>query len=214
MMMNERPLILVGAGGLAKEVAWAVARMNAVSPAFRVLGFCDDAPERQAGEWFGLPLLGPVERAAERFAAEGVRPCFHCAVGDNARRKELAGRALKAGWEPASVIDPSVLIAPGVEIGAGSYVGVGCVLSADVRIGAFALLNFQVTVGHDAVLGAYVQVCPGVRISGWCEIGEGALLGSNAVIVQKRRMGAWSVLGAGTVAFRDVPEKETVVRLS
>lgn len=212
-MKQKRPLILVGAGGFAKEVAWTVARMNAAGPIFEVLGICDDSPERREGEWYGLPLLGPLESAAARLAAAGVCPLFHCAIGDNLRRKEVSARAQRAGWEPASVVDPSALVAPGAELGAGCYVGVGCVVSADVRIGEGALLNFQVTVGHDAVLGPYVQACPGVRISGWCVIGEGALLGSNAVIVQKRKMGAWSVLGAGTVAFRDVPEKETVVRL-
>ncbi len=212
-MMNERPLIIIGAGGFAKEVAWTVGRMNMRTPTFKVVGICDDAAERQRGEWAGAPLTGPVEVTAARLAAESVCPCFHCAVGDNFKRKAVVARALQAGWVPASVIDPSALVAPGARVAEGAYLGAGCVVSADVRIGAYALLNFQVTVGHDAVLGAYVQACPGVRVSGWCEIGEGALLGSNAVIVQTRKMGAWSVLGAGTVAFRDIPEKETVVRL-
>ena len=211
--MNERALIIIGAGGFAKEVAWTVARMNAQAPCYKLVGLCDDAAELQQGTWCGVPLLGTMEKAVKRLTAEGIQPWFHCAIGDNVRRKAAVARALQAGWKPASVIDPSALIAPQVVLGEGVYIGIGCVVSADVKIGAYALLNFQVTVGHDAILGAYIQVCPGVRISGWCEIGEGALLGSNAVIVQKRNMGAWSVLGAGTVAFRHIAEKETLVRL-
>lgn len=212
-IMSKRALIIIGAGGFAKEVAWTVERMNAQTPTYTLKGVCDDAFDRQQGTCCGVPLMGSIEKAAEQLALEGVQPWFHCTIGDNARRKEVVARALQAGWKPATIVDPSVLIAPGVVLGEGVYVGIGCVVSADVTIGAYALLNFQVTVGHDAVLGAYVQVCPGVRISGWCELGEGALLGSNAVIVQKRKMGAWSVLGAGTVAFRDILEKETMVRL-
>jgi len=40
-------VVIVGASGFGKEVAWVIERMNGVSPTFEIVGFCDDAPEKQ-----------------------------------------------------------------------------------------------------------------------------------------------------------------------
>jgi len=86
------------------------------------------------------------------------------------------------------------------------------VVSSRARVARFAIINHHVTVGHDVTVGAFAQLCPGVRVSGGCELGEGALLGSNAVILPGKRMGGWSVLGAGAVAMADIAADARVVR--
>ena len=61
--MNNRPrkLLLVGAGGLAREAVEAVRATNAVSPTWELLGFVDDDPAKQGSVIGGIPVLGPVE---------------------------------------------------------------------------------------------------------------------------------------------------------
>ena len=204
-MRTSMPLVLIGASGFGREVLWACQRAG-----LAVVGFCDDAAERQSGEVAGLPLLGTIEQAATRL---GRGTPFHIAVGDNRGRQRLAERALACGWAPVAVVDPAAIVAPDAVIEPGAYVGIGSVVSCRAQVARFAIINLQVTVGHDAVVGAFAQLCPGVRVSGACVLGEGALLGSNAAILPGKRMGCWSVLGAGSVAMTDLADGAHVVRV-
>lgn len=200
-----KPIILIGAGGFGREILWASRRAG-----LEVAGFCDDAADKQTGSFAGLPLLGAIETAAKRFCA-GTQ--FHVAVGDNRMRQRLAERAQAAGWEPVAIVDSAAMIAPDAAIAPGAYAGIYSVVSCGARVGAFTIVNYHVTVGHEALIGAFAQLCPGVRVSGNCVLGEGALLGSNAVILPGKRMGNWSVLGAGAVAMGDIAADARVVRL-
>lgn len=199
-------LVILGAGGFAREVAWIVWRINNVQPVYRVLGFCDDAPDKKAGDLDGLPLLGPIEGLRSRVA-------FFCAIGRNLARQAVTARALDLGHVPESIIDPSADIAPDVQIGPGSVVGLGSVVSVGARVGGGVIINHHVCVGHDVRIGDYAQLCPGVCVSGACEIGEGALLGTLAGTIPLKKVGAWATVGAGTCAMRDIPEGATVVRV-
>ncbi len=200
-----KPVVLIGAGGLGRELLWACGRAG-----MTVAGFCDDAADQQNGAFAGLPLLGNLEAAATRWGA-GTK--FQIAVGDNRARQRLAERAQAIGWEPVAIVDPTALVAPDAVIAPGAYVGIGSVVSCLARVERFAIVNHHVTIGHEAVIGAFAQLCPGARVSGNCVLGEGALLGSNAAILPGKRMGSWSVLGAGAVAMADIADQARVVRV-
>jgi len=198
-------LILIGASGFGREVLWVCRRAG-----LAVVGFCDDAADKQSGTFAGLPLLGAIEQAAVRF---GAGTAFHCAVGNNRDRQRLAGRALAAGWSPVTVVDPSAIVAPDVGVGEGTFVGPLTVVSCCVRVGRFVLINQQTSIGHDSQLGDFSQVCPGACVSGQCGIGTGAILGSNAVLLPARSMGNWSVLGANALGLSDIDDEATVARV-
>ena len=204
-----RKIVIVGAGGFGREVAWVVERINKVQPTFEILGFCDDAPEKRAGMCDTYPLLGPSETVKARFGAVG----FFCAIGNNHTRQSVQATMQTAGHEPVTIIDPTALIARGVVIGLGSYVGINSVASVGVQMGEGVIVNHQVCVGHDVTLDDFAQLCPGVCVSGGCEIGEGALLGTLAGTIPLKRIGAWATVGAGTMALRDVADGAVVVRL-
>jgi len=200
-----QPLVLVGASGFGREIHLACRRAG-----LAVTGFCDDAADRQSGEFCGAPLLGSIEQAAARL---GAGTWFHIAVGDNRVRQRLAARAQAAGWRPRSVIDPSAMVAPDAVVEPGTYVGIGSVVSCLVHVAQFVIVNHHVTVGHESMVGAFVQLCPGVRVSGNCVLDEGTLVGSNAAILPGKHLGKWSVLGAGSVAVHDLADGAHVVRV-
>jgi len=202
-------IIIIGASGFGKEVAWVIARMSAASSRLVPIGFCDDAPDKQTGSFAGLPLLGSVEQAAATLP--GCR--FLCAIGNNRARQQVTARALAAGMLPESVIDPTAVIAPDARLEAGVYIGIGSIVSTGAVVGSGVLVNHHACIGHDACLADFTQLCPGARVSGGCALGEGALMGTNATLIPRRRMGAWSTLAAGTTAFADLPEGATIVRL-
>lgn len=200
--------IIIGAGGLGAEVLWAGRSMISAGAELQLAGVCDDAEDRQSGERFGAELLGTIEKAA---AVLGHGTLFTCSVGNNRARAKLVQRALAAGWVPQAIVDTSVRIGPNTVIGPGSYVGALSVISPHAKLGAHALINQGVTIGHDSILGDFVQVCPGGRVSGNCVLGEGAFLGSNGVIAPGVSMGAWSTVGASSFLMKPLSEGMTAM---
>jgi len=204
-----KKLIIIGAGGFGREVAWVVERINRVSSCWELVGFCDDAAEKQKGLCGGYPLLGTVETAM----LSGIA-FFFCALGSNRARQAMTERAIALGLKAVTVVDPTAVIAPDVEIGAGSYTGIGSVVSTGTRLGNGVIVNHQVCVGHDVGVDDFAQLCPGVKVSGGCKIGEGALLGTNAGTIPLKKIGAWSTVGAGMTALRDVADGASVIRIA
>jgi len=201
-------LVIIGAGGFGKEAAWAVARMNAIVPRYTLAGFCDDRPG-PAGTHYGLPLLGPLEKAAASLKGPVA---FYCAIGANAVREKLVDRALAAGWFPCeAIVDPSVIVAPGATVGGGSYIGAGSILSPDCRLGSHVIVNQHCSIGHDSVTADFAQVCPGARVNGECVLGRSAFVGSGAVLKQGVRLGVGAVLGAASFAVKDIADGCTAI---
>lgn len=202
-------IVIIGASGFGKEIAWVVSRLNEVRPSYEVVGFCDDAESKRVGTFVGTPLLGRIEEAAVRYP--GIS-CF-CAVGNNRVRCELMARAQASGWLPITLIDRDAVVSPDACVGFGSYVGIGSVISVGSRMGCGVIVNHHVTVGHDVELGDYVQLCPGTRVSGGCTVGAGALFGSNACAIPGVRVGAWATVGVGSAVLRDIDDGGTLVRV-
>lgn len=201
-------LVVIGAGGFGPEIVWAAENTNSRSEAFKILGFCDDNPEKKGQQLYGYPVLGTPEEAAAKFAE---KPCFLCAIGNNDNRAKAVKRALALGWTPVSVVDPSVVVSKTVKIGNGTYVGAGSILSPQAQLGDYVVVNHHCSIGHDSRLADFVQISPGARVSGGCILEIGATLGSNAALAPKVKVGAHAMVGACSFAVQDVPAGATVI---
>lgn len=204
-----KKIVIAGASGFGREVRWMLERMNAVKPQFELCGFCDDAPDKQSGEFDSLPLLGSVAQVCSTVKDAA----FVCAVGNNRARKKIFGQFADASVDAVSVVDQSAVIAGDAVIGEGCYIGVNAVVSVGVTLGCGVIVNNNVSVGHDSLVGDFAQLCPGVSLSGACAIGEGALLGSNSCTIPCKKMGDWSTLGAGAVLLTDLEPDGSRVRI-
>lgn len=69
-----------------------------------------------------------------------------------------------------------------VNIGAGSIITSGCLLTTNINIGKFTIINLNTTIGHDTTIGKFVTISPGVNISGNVNIGNNNFYGSNVSI--------------------------------
>ena len=86
----------------------------------------------------------------------------------------------------------------------------GTVITNDVTIGEGSLINLNCTIGHDAIIGKYSELCPGVHVSGNVRIGEQCFIGTGAVILPGVTLGNHVIVGAGSVVTRDVGRGLTV----
>lgn len=194
-----RDLVIVGAGGFARETA------AAAGPAWNVLGFVDDDPALPGTTRSGLPILGPVGGVAGMAASVVV--CVGNPRNYAARKRIVERLGLPAG-RYATVLHPSVVVGAGSEVGPGSVLLAGAVLTADVTVGSHVAVMPQAVLTHDDRVADYATVASGVRLGGGAVLETGAYVGAGALIREGVTVGAWSLIGMGSVVLTDVPSEE------
>ncbi|MEM9985751.1 MAG: acetyltransferase [Bacteroidota bacterium] len=201
------PLVIVGAGGLAREVAALVSDINQApgTSSFELLGFVSPEVPRHPSRspWLGKDL--------EVQASLSPQTRFVVAIGSPFLRKKVAMQWEALGFKPATLIHPSVRLGPGIEIGAGSLLAAGSTLTVDMEIGRHVVINLHCTLGHDSKVCDFVTLSPGVHLSGASGIGSQSEIGTGAVILPGRQLGSRCRLGAGAVLTKHTGDDETWV---
>ncbi|MET8091058.1 acetyltransferase [Micromonospora sp. NPDC005220] len=203
-MTND--LVLVGAGGMARETAATVAAINAAAPTWRLRGFLDDDPALHGVTRAGLPVLGPLDAIADLPDA-AVVVCIANARDPGVREQVVRRLGLPAA-RYATVVHPSAEVPADCTVGPGSVLLAQVVLTADVTVGAHVAIMPQTVLTHDDVVSDHVTIASGVRISGSVRIGPGAYLGAGALIRESLTVGARSLVGMGSVVLSDIPPDE------
>lgn len=194
-----QPLVIVGAGGSGREIAWMVQDINAEAPTWDFLGFVDDAAEGSTIE--GYPIIGKTEYLLRLKPL----PMVVCSLGDSAARRLVVARLQEQGLQFATLIHPSVKRSRFVEIGEGSIVCADSVLTTNVRVGRHVLINIGCKIGHDSTIGDFVSLMYSVNIAGEVKIGSGCYLGSGSCVINRKSIGPWTTVGAGGVVVDDLP---------
>jgi sugar O-acyltransferase (sialic acid O-acetyltransferase NeuD family) len=203
--METRPLLIVGAGGFARETAEAVRAVNAVQPAWTLVGFLDDDPRLHGALIAGTPVLGSIDLVHAHPEARVVlttgRPDAY------GSRPSIAARLDLDDERYATVIHPSATLGASCRVGAGSVLLAHVDLTADVVVGRHVVVMPQVVLPHDARVGDFATLASGVRLGGSCQIGEGAYVGAGACVREGLSVGARAIVGMGSVVTRDVPRE-------
>jgi sugar O-acyltransferase (sialic acid O-acetyltransferase NeuD family) len=204
-------LVIIGAGGQARELAWYVAECNSRGHAFDLVGFVvtdlsrpgpRDSVERVVGDYDWL--------RRHRQSVDGIA----LGLGTPSARLEVAGVLLAEfpELEWPNIVHPTACFDRATaSLGRGIMIGAGVVATVHLTMDDFSMLNFGVTVGHEARIGEGAVVNPGASISGGVTVGRGVLVGAGAVVLQQRSIGAGATVGAGAVVTKDVPPETTVI---
>lgn len=192
-------LIIVGAGGFGRETYDVVLARGEPDPAEVV--FADDAGAGQTVR--GRPVIAPDEAAAGDQVV--------VAVADPAARRRLADRLRAQGLVAVSLVHPRAIVGPETTLGAGCVILGGAHVSSSCVLGEHVQVNYNATVGHDAVLEDCATVFPGANVGGAAHLAAGSTVGSNAAVLQQRRIGRGAFVGAGAVVTRDVADGQVVL---
>lgn len=210
-MTSRRRIVVIGAGGFAREVKWLVSEVDRAKPGLEFAGFVVSDLSRVGEHDSRAEILGDYDwlRAnRSRFDTIAI------GIGTPAARLKVSRDLLPEFpaemWPP--LVHPSARFdASTTEIGPGVLVCAGVMGTVNLKLRSFCMVNLCCTLGHEAELGEGCVLNPTVNVSGGVIMEEGVLVGTGAQVLQYLRLGNGSTVGAGSVVTKDVPAGATVV---
>jgi len=196
-----RPLIILGSGPHAYEMADIVRQINALAPTWELLGCLvaeDRAGEAASCAERGLPVLGTYAEA-ERYGDVVFAPEYGC------------GAPLALLERAVSLVAPSAFVAGTAQLGGGSVVYPHCFVGHKALLGERVFVLAGSVINHDDVLEDDVTVCSGVTLAGFVHVEAECYLGQGSTIRQYLRIGRGSLIGMGSVVIADVAPNSVMV---
>lgn len=197
-MSNKEKIIIVGAGGLGREVAAGIRRYKLP---FDILGHVDD-------EKSGPHVLGPIADHVPNPEARYVT-CFGDGTARYRIRKMLAAR----GARFTKVVSPTVQAVTPLDDLVNCLVVGSCSISNDTTFGADILIQTLAVLGHDVTIGNGVTISAHAFIGGNAMLDDLCTIHPHAVVLPGVRVGKGAVVGAGTVVIKNVAPYTTVFGL-
>lgn len=202
-----KKIAIIGAGGFGREVKVLVDAINAQNEKFEFIGYWDDSATKRT-MINGYPVLGSIDDLNKIDEAL----CIAIAIGAPATKKMILNRLTSNLISFPNLIHPTVqLSSDAIVLGMGNIITGGCILTCNIQLGNFVILNLMCTVGHDTVIEDYCSFMPGVNISGEVLIREAVYVGTGAKIINQLEIGTNSIVGAGAVVSKSLPENCTAV---
>ncbi len=205
--MKENKIAIVGAGGFGREVKTIIEAINNLSNVYDFIGFYDDNTDESLNI-STIPILGDIStlnQVTEELAVV-------VAIGNPNVKKNVLERIVNPKIHFPTLIHPQAMILDkSVEIGKGCIICAGTIITCNITIRDFVILNLSCTVGHDTVIQDFSSFMPSVNISGEVLIKESVYVGTGAKIINQLEIGENTIIGAGAVVSKNLPANCTAV---
>ncbi|MEA5143329.1 MAG: acetyltransferase [Oscillibacter sp.] len=199
-----KDIVLLGAGGFAREVCFLLEDNNAVCPEWNILGFL--TPDTSTDQIGRYPVFHDNRILLDRQEISAV-----CCIGSSEARKRVVAPFLHTHVRFPNIISRRAVLSDSVHLGQGNIICASTIMTVDVTVGDFLLCNLDCSIGHDVRIGDYVTLYPKACISGAVTIGSRVEVGTCGAVIQGLAIGDGAILGAGAVAVRDVEANVTAV---
>jgi len=201
-----KKIAIIGAGGFGREVKWLIDQINKNEKKFEIIGFYDD--KEYTSDINGIAYLGKLENINEVNYPLSIA----VAIGDPQTKKKIVQGINNQNIDFPNLIHPSVLIGDdNVEMGYGNIICAGVIITVDIEIENFVILNLSCTLGHDTKIKSFSSFMPTVNISGEVLISECVYVGTGAKIINLLQIGENTIVGAGAVVSKSLPANCTAV---
>jgi sugar O-acyltransferase (sialic acid O-acetyltransferase NeuD family) len=198
-------IVIYGAGGFGREVAWLVSECFPIGKDCRIVCFVDDDPKIQGKTSNKIEVLS-LNKTRDRYPDAKM----FLAIRNPMKREKVVAWLASDRWEFGNLIHPKTMKSEWIDFGHGCIVCAGNVLTTNIKIGAHVHIHPGCTIGHDVLLGDFCTISSGAHVSGWVHFGKRVFVGAGAVFVNGTEekplmIGYDAVIGAGAVVTEDVP---------
>lgn len=207
----SRPLIIVGAGGVGRELIEVVHAINQRGgDRLEIRGFVDDSLSSINTGHLAAGSMPFIGTCTDLPAVEGAECDFIIGIADPRIRRALSETMVDRGYRPAVLVHPDATLGRSVHLEPGTVICAGARLTTNIVVGPHVQVHVNATVGHDSRLDAFSSLYPQAAVSGNCHIRSDATVGASATILQGLTVGEHAFVGAGAVVTREVPAHSVV----
>ena len=214
MVYSKKKLVIIGAGGFAREVRWLaedVSKSNKNNDYYDFAGYVVSDLNITGENDSVSDILGNFQWLSDN---RNSFDCLAIGIGSPVARNEIATdleRTFGSEYWP-SLIHPSAQFdRKKCTVSRGVLICANVVATVNVSFKEFSIINLSCTIGHEAVIGRSTTLNPTVNISGGVTLGENVLVGTGAQVLQYMDVGSNSTIGAGAVVTKPVVSGTTVV---
>jgi len=194
-------IIIVGAGGFAREVYyWANDTFSKEN--YKIKGFLSYNQKDLDGYNIKADIIGNDDNYK---IEENDR--FIIAIGDIDIKKRAINKLKKRGAKFISLIHPTAIIIPTAKIGEGVVICPYCLVSDNVQLDDFVMMNTYASCGHDVKVGKYTILSPYVALNGFVKLENEVFVGTHATVISYKKVGFQAKISANSVVMRNVPSK-------
>lgn len=196
----KEDIAIYGAGGLGRELAMMIQQINKMQEQWNIIGFFDDGLKREnkIDNW---KIVGGLSEASQWKQPLAIV----IAIADPQVRAALTSKLNNPNLTFPTLIHP--MCNRGDEqrnhIGKGVILTANVILTTNVKLEDFVIINLSTTIGHDVTIGTASSIMPGCSISGNVKIGARCLVGTGARFLQNISIGENSIIGAGAVVTKN-----------
>lgn len=200
-------MIIIGAGGFAKEVIHILDKIMPTAD----FSLYDDITDKKGGYFLEkFRVLNYPEQLKEYFST--VSADYIIGIAKPILRKTLFEKINQWGGRPMTIVSPTADIGKfGNQIGESVIIMDNVLIEASNKIGTGSLLHYNSFISHDVTIGSFCEFSPCVKLLGNVEVGNLCSIGTGAIILPKVKIGNNVIVGAGAVVTRDVPDDTTVI---
>lgn len=192
-------LIILGAGGMGRQVLSFAESCNGYGKEYDIKGFLDDNLEAMKDFPSYPPVLGTVD--GYQIEEDDV---FFNSIGDIQSKKRCIQKILDKGGEFLTLIHPTAQVSSGAKIGKGCMIAAKVGVGVETEIGDFCLVQSNATIGHDVHVGDFCRIdCNVVLIAG-VKLDDGVCIHTSSVINHNVHIGENAMVGALSFVIRNV----------
>ena len=197
-------IIIIGAGGFGREVyLWT--KDSFPKDQYTIKGFLDDNPRILDNYDIDISIIGNLDNYEIK-----NQDRFLFAVGDIDIKKSLIVRLKRRGAKFLTLIHPGAIVANTAKIGEGVIICPFCLVSDNVLLEDFVMMNVYSSCGHDVKVGSYSILSPYATLNGFVILEDEVFLGTHATVIPYKKVGCKSKISANSVVMRDVPPNKMV----
>lgn len=198
-----KKLIIYGASDFGCEIMYAAMENKASYGKYETIAFIDDDIDKIGKKLENVDIIS-LDMAAKLAAKNEVY--FIAGVGNTMFRKKMVEKLIRAIPNPkfAIIVHKAVIMMSNTKIEEGVFIAPGNTIAIRCYLKAHCVINQNVSVGHDCVIGEYSIVSPGCILSGRTNIGGITFLGSGVVTYPGVTIGNNCAVSALNVVARDL----------
>jgi len=204
-----KDIVIVGHGGLAKEVSFLIEEINRTQSAWNLRGYIS-ADRNKIGTCSGKYAVVETDDWLMQ-TRESIAVVV--AIGRPETLRTIHTRLKQnKNLEFPNLIHPRAFGDwDQIKRGDGNIVMGGASFTTQITLGSLNIFNPGCTIAHDCVLGSYNLINPSASLSGEVVLGDEIMVGTGARILQQLQVCSRSVVGAAAVVTRSIEEPGTYV---